>query len=134
MILRRKRLPPRLVPAHAAFIRVVAITEDAKVAVTRALPTTRYAGTPMAEALAQYETSLNRAYEMMPNWRVSEVEGEWRSCAEGLRRALEIAGRLRIEAPDLGGFEGLVGVAGELIGALEPFADAERRFRQLRTS
>jgi hypothetical protein len=42
------------------------------------------------------------------------------------------AARFREEAPDLGGFEGLIWAVETLIDPLEPFAAAAERFRSLR--
>ena len=41
------------------------------------------------------------------------------------------ASRFREEAPELGGFEGLIWAVEELLGPLEPFAEAAERFREL---
>jgi hypothetical protein len=40
--------------------------------------------------------------------------------------------RLRVEAPDPGGFEGLVGLLGDLLAPLEAFERAAERFRAVR--
>jgi hypothetical protein len=133
-MLRRKRLRDELVAPHEAFVRVLHLVEEAKIAITSAVPTTRFAGRPLAEALAEYEDAIARAAQLMPGWRVPELEDAWGRCDAGLRRALEVSEELRIEAPDPGGFEGLVGSAGELIGALDEFGPAEEAFKALRTS
>lgn len=133
-MLRRKRLPEELIEPYRAFARVVNHIEEGKVAITQAMPTTRSAGRPLAEALADYEGSLQAAAVTMPAWRTAATEGVWLRCEEGLREGSDRARRLREGAPDIAGFEGLIGFASTLIAVLEPFAEAEERFRTLRTS
>ena len=72
----------------------------------------------MAEALSVFEDSLGEASTLMPGWRDEAILEEWSRCNEALDQSLLMCARLREEAPELGGFEGLVGLIGELIGAL----------------
>jgi hypothetical protein len=67
----------------------------------------------------------------MPGWRAPEVESEWTACAAGLDEAGVRARRFREEAPELGGFEGLIWAVEELLGPLDAFAAADERFREL---
>jgi len=131
MILRRKRLPEALEPAHEAFVEVLGEVEPAKSALASVMPTTRMPGRPLTDAVLEFEERLGRTRGLMPAWRVTEVEREWAACDAGVTEALERARRLREEAPDLGGFEGLIWAVGELLAPLEPFEAAERRFRDL---
>lgn len=132
MRFRRKELPADLVPAADAFAAVLAELEPAKAGLSDVLPGTRMPGRPLADALAEFETRLARAELIMPAWRRSELEAVWIACDEGLRAALDFARRARREAPDVMGFEGLLGLVEELLDPLDPFADAEARFEQLR--
>ncbi|MFN8233804.1 MAG: hypothetical protein U0V56_10150 [Actinomycetota bacterium] len=132
MILRRRRLPSELEPASAAFDRVLAELEPAKAALAEVMPTTRLPGRPLTDALSVFEEHLGRAAEGMSAWRRPEVDDVWRACDAGLADARERAERLRREAPELGGFEGLIWAVGELLEPLEVFEAAERRFRDLR--
>jgi hypothetical protein len=68
----------------------------------------------------------------MPGWRRAETETEWRACTAGIDEALTRARRLRQDAPDLGGFEGLIWAIERLLDPLEPFTGAAERFRSLR--
>ena len=131
MILRRKQLPDRLRPAFAAFREVLDRIEPAKVALTEVMPTTRMPGRPLPDALAEFEDGIARAVELMPAWRVAEVESEWAGCERGLADALARARRLREEAPELGGFEGLIWAVEGLLDPLEVFGVAAQRFRRL---
>jgi hypothetical protein len=129
---RRKRLPEELEEAETAFGAVLEDLEPAKAALTDCMPTTRLPGRPLPDALIDYEDHLERARSLMPAWRRPETEEVWHACAAGLDEALELARRLREEAPELGGFEGLLGTVEELMDPLDPFEAAARRFHDLR--
>jgi hypothetical protein len=129
-MLRRRRLAPELERPLAAFREVVGELEPAKDGLTRVLPTTRLPGVPLPDAIAAYEAALDRAAGRMAAWRHPELEEAWRACERGIAEARERARRLREEAPDLGGFEGLVGAVEHLLDPLEPFEDAAAAFRE----
>ncbi|MEO8476063.1 MAG: hypothetical protein ABI572_03295 [Actinomycetota bacterium] len=133
-MLRRKRLPPELAAAREAFDAVLAEVEPAKAALADCMPSTRMPGRPLPDALSDYENHLERARGLMRPWREPRLETEWLSCEAGLDEALALAGRLRREAPELGGFEGLLGTVESLMDPLDAFAAAADRFRALRTS
>ena len=128
---RRKRLPSELEAPFAAFRAVLDQLEPAKEALTEVMPTTRMPGRPLAEALLEFESGIEGARPLMPGWRAREVEPQWTACEHGLDEAAERARRFREEAPDLGGFEGLIWAVEELLAPLDVFAVAEERFRAL---
>lgn len=130
---RRRRLPPELEPMRDAFDAVLTEVEPAKAALADCMPTTRLPGRPLPDALAEYEDHLERARASMPGWRHPKLETEWLACDTGLVDALALARRLREEAPQLGGFEGLLGAVESLMDPLDPFEAAAERFRALRT-
>jgi hypothetical protein len=132
--LRRKRLPAELEAPHEAFERVLAEVEPAKEALTEVMPTTRMPGRPLPDALVEFEERLTRALEEMPGWRTPVTETEWVACERGIDEALSRARSLREDAPELGGFEGLIWAVGSLLDPLEPFAEAAHRFRSLRVT
>jgi hypothetical protein len=132
MILRRRRLPPALQPAFDAFVGVVGDVERAKAALTASVPSTRFAGRSLLESLLEFEEALGAAEAGMQGWRRPEVEDAWRAVDAGLRQARDRAYRLRTEGPDPGGFEGVIGLIGDLLAPLEPFVDAREAFRRLR--
>lgn len=131
MIGRRGRSSPELQTSLAAFRNVLEHLEPAKAALTEVMPTTRMPGRPLPDALAEFEEGLERAETLMPRWRVPALEREWDACERGLAQARERAGRLREDAPELGGFEGLIWAVGELMAPLEGFAAAADRYRRL---
>jgi len=130
--IRRKELPAELEPAADAFAAVLAELEPAKADLAEVLPTNRLPGRPLVDALLAFETALGRARELMGGWRTPEVDDVWHRCAGGIDLAIERARTLRREAPDLGGFEGLLGTVQDLMDPLDPFEEAASRFRALR--
>jgi hypothetical protein len=131
-LLRRRHLPPELECAFKSFRLVVALVERAKAVLPEAMPSTRFAGRPLPDVLMEFESQLGAARRAMPTWRRPEVDEEWIACSSGISDGLARAERLRLEAPDIGGFEGLIGVLGNLLATLEPFEVAASRFDALR--
>jgi len=110
----------------------VAEVEAGKRAMTGTVPSTRSAGTPLAEGILELEHRLTAAQVLMPAWRHPNLEDEWLACDAGIRESLERARRLREDPPDLGGFEGLIWAVDQLLAPLEAFEAASERFRTLR--
>jgi hypothetical protein len=131
-MLRRRKLPTELEDSLRALRAVVDHIEAAKDAMTGTVPSTRSAGTPLAEGVLELEQRLNAANELMPAWRHPELEDQWRACDAGIRESLERARRLREDPPELGGFEGLIWAVDQLLAPLEAFEAAAERFRTLR--
>lgn len=131
MILRRKRTTPEVQASFVAFRGVLVHLEPAKAALTDVMPTTRMPGRPLPDALAEFEEGLHRAGGRMPAWRTPEMEPEWNACRTGLDDARTRARRFREDAPEFGGFEGLIWAVEELLAPLDAFATAAERFRDL---
>ena len=131
-MMRRRRLPPDLVGSLDALRRVVDEVEAAKDAMTGTVPSTRSAGTPLAEGILELEQRLTAARTLMPAWRHPDLEDEWLACDAGIRESLERSRRLREDPPDLGGFEGLIWAVDQMLAPLEAFEAAAERFRTLR--
>jgi hypothetical protein len=117
--------------SFAAFRDVLEHLEPAKAALTEVMPTTRMPGRALPDALIEFEEGLGRAEARMPGWRAPALETEWIACERGLVEARERARRFREDAPELGGFEGLIWAVEELMAPLDGFATAVERFRQL---
>jgi hypothetical protein len=128
---RRKVLAPDLAEAEAAFHAVLEVLEPAKAGLADVLPGTRMPGRPLQDALEAFGRSLAAAEERMARWRRPELEAEWLACEAGIERA-----QARVRSAGVGdepaAFEGLLGLVTSLLDPLEPFADAEDRFRRLR--
>jgi hypothetical protein len=131
VILRRKRTTSQIQASFDAFRDVLTHLEPAKAALTDVMPTTRMPGRPLPDALAEFEEGLRRAEERMPAWRAPEVEPEWTACEQGVDDARARARRMREDAPELGGFEGLIWAVEQLMAPLDAFATAAERFRAL---
>jgi hypothetical protein len=129
---RRKRLPIELLQPLDGLRHVVQRVEAAKQAMTGTVPSTRSAGTPLAEGILELEGRLEAAQALMPAWRHPDLEDEWRACDDGIRESLERARRLREDPPELVGFEGLIWAVDQLLAPLEAFEAAAERFRTLR--
>lgn len=133
-VFRRRRLPDELVGPHESFVHVLAQIEPAKEALTEVMPTTRLPGRPLPDALTEFERRLDAAREAMPGWRRGETEAVWTACDAGITEALARARRMREDAPDIGGFEGLIWAVERLLDPLEPFRGAAEHFHSLRVS
>jgi hypothetical protein len=133
-MLRRRRLPEELEPCRDAFEEVLRQVEPAMESLAHCMPTTRMPGRPLPDALADYEDHLSRSAGLMAAWRRAEVETVWLACEEGIQTGLERARRLREEAPDVVGFESMLGTVESLMDPLEPFEAAGERFRELRVA
>lgn len=131
MILRRKRSSPEVQASFAAFRAVLEHLEPAKAALTEVMPTTRMPGRPLPDALVEFEEGLERAEALMPGWRAPTLQPEWAECERGLVEARQRVHRFREDAPELGGFEGLIWAVEELMAPLDGFATAAERFREL---
>jgi len=68
----------------------------------------------------------------MPAWRVPELEDAWAAADAALAQAHAQAERVRADPPDIAGFEGLIGLIGDLLAPLDAFNDAAERFRDVR--
>lgn len=133
MIFRRKRLPQHLEGPFAAFEDVLGPLERGRAALTESVPGARMPGRPLAETLAEFEDDLGKVRAGMDAWRASDVETEWRAASAGLDEALALAERIRVEGTEPEGFEGLIGLIGDLLAPLDAFEQAAERFDRLRT-
>ena len=132
MSLRRRRLPEHLEAPAKAFDDLLPPLERARAALTGSVPGTRLPGRPLAETLSEFEGGLREVRHGMSAWRSPDVEPEWEACSRGLDEALEFADRVRTEGVQPEGFEGLIGLIGDLLAPLDAFERASTRFRELR--
>ena len=132
MSLRRRRLPEHLEAPAKAFDDLLPPLERARAALTGSVPGTRLPGRPLAETLSEFEDGLREVRDGMEAWRSADVEPEWEACSRGLDEALEFADRVRTEGVQPEGFEGLIGLIGDLLLPLDAFERASTRFRELR--
>jgi hypothetical protein len=130
--LRRRRLPEHLEAPAKAFDDLLPQLERARAALTGSVPGTRLPGRPLAETLSEFEDGLREVRDGMDAWRSADVDPEWKACSRGLDEALEFADRVRTEGVQPEGFEGLIGLIGDLLLPLDAFERASTRFRELR--
>jgi hypothetical protein len=129
---RKRGLPPELEVPLEGLRRVVVEVEAAKDAMTGTVPSTRSAGTSLAEGIFELERRLATAQVLMAAWRHPDLETEWSQCDEGIRQSLDRARQLREDPPELASFEGLIWAVDLLLEPLEAFEAAAERFRTLR--
>jgi hypothetical protein len=129
---RKKRLPAELAPAFDAFQRVLDEIEPAKAGLTDIVPGSRLPGRPVGDALDEFVTRADRASALMSAWRRPELETVWSACAEGLIEARADAAALLEEPTEAAGFGDLLAIVERILDRLEPFAEAEARFGELR--
>jgi hypothetical protein len=130
--LRRRRVPEDVVRALRGFGSIVPSLDRARSALTASVPSTRLPGRPLAESLLEFEDALADVVAGMDAWRVTSVEDVWSRAAEGLREARRLAERVRAEATAPTGFEGMIGLIGDLLVPLDAFDEAADRLRELR--
>jgi hypothetical protein len=130
--LRRRRLPRELEPTWRAFSEVLREVEPAKAALAAVMPTTRLPGRPLPDAVSDFEERLAGVADLMPAWRCEPTEDVWTACEAGIAEALTRAQRLREDAPELGGFEGLIWAVEHLMDPLGAFEGAAARFNELK--
>ena len=132
MSLRRRRLPEHLEGPAKAFDELLPPLGRAEAALTGSVPGTRLAGRPLAETLWEFENGLREVRDGMDAWRSPDIDPEWEACSRGLDDALALADRVRTEGVLPEGFEGLIGLIGDLLAPLGAFELASARFRELR--
>lgn len=130
-MLKRKRIPPELEEAHAAFEAALARVERAKEDLVATVPSARAPGRPLAEALVDYEEGLAEAAGAMPGWRREETEAQWAACDAALGEAAALAERFRLETPELP-FDALMFALQDLMVPLDAFETAAHAWRKLR--
>jgi hypothetical protein len=129
---RRKRLPAELLPAFDAFHGILEEIEPAKADLTDVVPGSRLPGRPFDDALRGFVARMDRAIVLMRAWRRPEFESVWSACADGLAAARADASAILADAREPSGFGELLGIVEGILDRLEPFAEAEARFEQLR--
>jgi hypothetical protein len=132
VILRRRKVPDDVAAAWSVFETLIPAIERARTALTSSVPSTRLPGRPLAETLLEYEEALAEVEVGMDAWRIPALEREWARASEALAQGRALADRVRVDAEPPAGFEGLIGLIGDLLAPLEAFNDAAERFRDLR--
>jgi hypothetical protein len=124
-------LPEHLEAPARAFDELLPPLERARVVLTESVPGTRLPGRPLAETLSEFEDGLREVRGGMDAWRSPDLEPEWDACSRGLDQSLALADRVRTVGAHPEGFEGLIGLIGDMLAPLDPFERAATRFREL---
>jgi len=128
---RRRRLPEHLVAPAKAFDGLLPPLERARAVLTESVPGTRLPGRPLAETLSEFEDGLREVRGGMAAWRSPDLAPGWEACSRGLDESLALADRVRTEGAHPEGFEGLIGLIGDLLAPLDAFEWAAARLREL---
>jgi hypothetical protein len=118
-LFRRSPLPPD-------FLEAAGHVDAAPRALLSAIPTSRDAGAPLAEALARFSAHLADAEASLGKW---EDEPNRNECLRAAGAARAEAERLRLH-PGALEFEALNARVGDVLHPLEVFADTERALRR----
>ncbi len=132
MFRRRRELPADLRAAEHAFHAVLDLVEPAKAGMADVLPSTRMPGRPFGHALAEFVQRLEEAKHAMISWPDGALQRSREGCDASLQEALDRAHRISSEGAEVEGFEALLWLVESLLDPLEPFAEAELAFRDLR--
>jgi hypothetical protein len=124
-------LPEHLEAPARAFDDLLPALERARAVLTESVPGTRLPGRPLAETLSEFEEGLREVRGGMDAWRSPDLEPEWDACSRGLDESLALADRVRTVGAHPEGFEGLIGLIGDLLAPLDPCERAATRFREL---
>jgi hypothetical protein len=124
-------LPEHLEAPAKAFDDLLPALERARAVLLGSVPGTRVPGRPLAETLWEFEDGLREVRGRMDAWRSPDLEPEWDACSRGLDESLALADRVRTEGAHPEGFEGLIGLIGDLLSPLDPFERAAARLREL---
>jgi len=130
---RRRVIPERLRPAHAAFAAQAERVQGARRAVLSCLPVGRVDPAPIDVGLDVLRGELAEVVAQLESWRVAEVEAEWRRCQESLHEAAAALPAAQRVAAATGELEELLGAVQDVIEPLgDAWSAAERRWLALR--
>lgn len=131
---RRRQFPPGLAAVSEGFETVLTEVEAAKEILVSSVPRARFPGMPLDEALEGFRSKLQDARASMAGWLVDETAKVWLACEQALELAIERAETLlaQIDPGEPLGFQVLLERVQDCVDQLEPFSDAEERFRELR--
>jgi hypothetical protein len=116
----------RSLPLPPAFLEAAAHLDAAQRALLSAIPTSRHAGAPLAEALARFSACLTETEAAIERWKDEPSKAACRRAVHASRAEAE---RLRLH-PGALEFEALNARVGDVLHHLEVFADVERALRR----
>ncbi|MGH3666485.1 MAG: hypothetical protein ACRDU8_10440 [Egibacteraceae bacterium] len=130
---RRKAIPQRLHPAYDAFTAQAERVQAARKALLSCLPVGRVEPAPVSVGLDVLRDEVTAVAEAMEDWRVGEVDEQWRRCRVAIDEALEAVPRARKLAEATAELEELLGAVSDVVEPLgNAWRAAEQRWRALR--
>lgn len=127
----RRKPTGDLAEAHRALARAAEAVSRGTASLLRAIPSARVPALPLPDALTAFREALDEAEGWMDAWRRPPLEDVWQASREGLAAARDSEERFRLGVTAPLTHEALLAALADLIGPLEPFAEAERRIRSL---
>ena len=132
-MVRRKTMPQGLMPAWAAFQAQAEQVQNARRVVLACLPVGRVDPAPVPVGLDVLHDELLAVRPRMTQWRVADVEGQWRSCDAAIDEALAAIPNAKHVAESTTELEELLGAVADVVEPLgDAFAAAERHWLGLR--
>ena len=130
MFRRKPELPEDRAQAWRSFLDCAEVIEGGRRVLLGTLPTGRVEPAPIAAGVDAQRRAIADAREWMDDWRVEEVEPEWRDCATALDEAEEALDEVLEVAASTNELEELLESLQGVIDPLDSFADAERAWRR----
>jgi hypothetical protein len=133
MILRRKRMPDRLVPDWESFLRQAERVEHARQALLGCLPVGRVDPAPVPVGLELLRDELRAVRRDLDAWKRDEVAEAWERCAAAIDEALEAVPDAHEVATTSSELEELLDAVTDVVEPLDAWGEAERAWLALRT-
>jgi hypothetical protein len=132
-LFRRRRLPPELEPAYAAFELSARHVDLAQRAMLRCVPgSARSMALPLEVGAGTLRLALADARAAMPAWRHPAVAGAWAACAAAIEETLARVEPAVAAAAATAELEDALDAVSDLLEPLHAFVDAEAAFAALR--
>lgn len=133
--MRRKSMPPDLLPAWEAFAAQAERVEQARQALLRCLPVGRVEPAPIGLGLDLLRDELEAVKAEMTAWLVPVSEADWLACLTAVDEALAHIEPAREVSLATGELEILLGAVTDVVEPLDAWATAERNWlkRRVRT-
>ena len=132
-MLRRKTMPPDLLPAWEAFQADAHRVADARRVVLSCLPVGRVEPAPIAVGLDVLADELSEVAASLAAWRIDEVETHWVACRSSIDEAGAAIPAAKQVAATTSELEELLTAVSDVVEPLgDAFSAAERQWRSLR--
>ncbi len=131
---RRRTLPPGLISVYEAFHACAEHVDLAQRAMLRCVPSSaRSLALPLEVGADTVRLALANAGALMPEWRHSLLEEQWRNCEMALEETISTLDTFVARAAATEELEIALTAVADLLLPLEAFVDAERHFARMKT-